>query len=460
MFCKVISSGNVKTFVQIIIFAAMRPLYLFIWWCLSYSLRLFYRRIKLFNPPKFFFGRTIYVSNHAASFMDPLVVACFRKPIVFFMTRSDVFTPLSRPLLWSVHMLPIYRQLDGVNTKEKNAEVFQECSKVLKGNRNLLIFGEGFTDDVFVRRLKPIKKGAVRIGFSALEYMNWSEKVYIAGVGCNYTEPNRMRSDLLISTSESICLNDYRSDYETNPNKVISELTIRVEKFIQSQITHVANPHLTELHEEIMILTRKGMNSICYDDKIDLTSRFRYSQKLANWINNESTEYLEPLKEQSRYYFESLKKENLTDDDIWRKKNNQWTVFSDLFKFLLLIPFTILGILHCALPYLIVKRFVEKKFKRSVFWGSTKMLLSMILLGILNIPFVFIISHLFECSNWIGFFYYLLIGLFGLSFYLSFVWINRINRQIRLQKRDLTSEINARDELEKILVQTLPTELF
>jgi hypothetical protein len=269
-----------------------------------------------------------------------------------------------------------------------------------------------------------------------------------------------MRSDLLISTSESICLNDYRSDYETNPNKVISELTIRVEKLIQSQITHVANPHLTELHEEIMILTRKGMNSICYDDKIDLTSRFRYSQKLANWINNESTEYLEPLKEQSRYYFESLKKENLTDDDIWRKKNNQWTVFSDLFKFLILIPLTILGILHCALPYLIVKRFVEKKFKRSVFWGSTKMLLSMILLGILNIPFVFIISYLFECSNWIGFFYYLFIGLFGLSFYLSFVWINRINRQIRLQKRDLISKINARDELEKILFQTLPSELF
>jgi 1-acyl-sn-glycerol-3-phosphate acyltransferase len=95
--------------------------------------------------------------------MDPLVVASLRLPIVFFMTRSDVFTPISRPLLWASHMLPIYRQHDGEDTKAKNEEVFQKCSRILSFGRNLLIFGEGFTDDTFVRRLKPVKKGAVRI---------------------------------------------------------------------------------------------------------------------------------------------------------------------------------------------------------------------------------------------------------------------------------------------------------
>lgn len=135
----------------------MRFFYFILFITLKYSLRIFYHRIKTINSPKTFLGSTIYVSNHAASFMDPLVIGGLRMPIVFFMTRSDVFTPLTKPFLWAAHMLPIYRQHDGVDTKDANQKVFAKCNKVLSFGRNLLIFGEGFTDDEFIRRLKPIK---------------------------------------------------------------------------------------------------------------------------------------------------------------------------------------------------------------------------------------------------------------------------------------------------------------
>lgn len=436
----------------------MRPLYFIVWWCLSYSLRLFFRKVETVNSPKSFFGRTIYVSNHAASFMDPLVVASFRRPIVFFMTRSDVFTPISKPLLWSVHMLPIYRQLDGVNTKEKNLEVFKECSNILKRKRNLLIFGEGFTDDVFVRRLKPIKKGALRIGFSALESMNWSEKIYIAGVGCNYTEPNRMRSDLLISTSEHICLNDFKDAYEANPNKVITELTVQVEKLMKNQITHVENPNLVHLHESIMILTRKGMNAVSFDDDYSLKSRFKYSQSLADWINNSSFEALEPLKEVSEKYFNDLKKSQLTDDDVWRMSENKLSISQEILKVIVLLPFSILGVIHCGIPYLITKKYVEKSFKRPVFWGSTKMLFSMSLIGLLNIPLIIILSDFLEVSSWYGFLYYLLIGLFGLSAYNSMNFVRRVFKNIGLRKINNTEIIKKRNQLKFLLEKTLPVE--
>jgi len=146
----------------------MHPFYAIIYAVLSYTLRIFYPRRLTVNGPKERLGSTIYVSNHTASFMDPLVVARFAKPIVFFMTRSDVFTKTTTPFLTAVHMLPIYRQHDGEDTKKKNEEVFERCSTILKKGKNLLIFGEGFTDDVFIRRLKPVKKGAVRIGFLTL----------------------------------------------------------------------------------------------------------------------------------------------------------------------------------------------------------------------------------------------------------------------------------------------------
>ena len=144
----------------------MRILYFLLWLAFHYSFRLYFRKIKIVNPSNYFFGRTIFVSNHQGSFMDPLLIASQRKPIVFFMTRSDVFTKFTKPLLWMVHMLPIYRQRDGVDTKEKNAKIFEKTNIVLDKNRSILIFGEGFTDDRIQRRLHPIKKGPARIGFS------------------------------------------------------------------------------------------------------------------------------------------------------------------------------------------------------------------------------------------------------------------------------------------------------
>jgi 1-acyl-sn-glycerol-3-phosphate acyltransferase len=168
---------------------------------MNYSLRIYFRTIQLINNPKQFFGRTIYVSNHAAAFMDPLVVGALGRPIVFFMTRADIFNKWTNPFLWMAHMLPIYRQLDGENTKFKNDKVFNRSARILQGGRNLLIFGEGFTDDEFKRRLKPVKKGAIRIGFYTLQKYNWKKKVYVAALGCNYSSPNLLRSDLLISTS-------------------------------------------------------------------------------------------------------------------------------------------------------------------------------------------------------------------------------------------------------------------
>jgi len=434
--------------------------YLFVWWPLRYSLRLFYRSIELINSPESYFGRTIYMSNHSASFMDPLVIACFRKPIVFFMTRSDVFSALTKHFMWSMHMLPIYRQLDGVNTKEKNAEVFKDCSKVLKSKRNLLVFAEGFTDDVFVRRLKPIKKGAIRIGFSALEYMDWSEKIYIAAIGCNYTEPNRMRSDLLIATSESICLNEYRKQYEENPNKVISELTLLAGKMMREQITHIENPHLTSLHETIMILTRRGMNSESYNEKLSLSDRYDYSKRLANWINQEPIDRLEPLKEVSEKYVQSLSAKNITDDEIWRIKNGQLKISQQIILLLLLIPFNIIGAIHCALPYFAVKYFVENKFKRAVFWGSTKMLLLMILIGVVNIPIIFLFDDIFHLSNWWGFVYYLLIGVNGLCFYKSFTIARNLIRIFKIKNENFDEFYKKRDELNLLLENTIPRELL
>ncbi len=437
----------------------MRILYILLYPFMCLAVFLFYRRIVSINKPKSIFNRTIYAGNHAASFMDPLVVATNNRAVLYFMTRSDVFTTFSKPFLWAFHMLPIYRQQDGVDTKEKNAEVFQKCTDALAAKKNLLIYPEGLTDDVFIRRLKPIKKGAVRIGFIALEASNWKEKVYVSALGCNYTYPNAMRSELLISNSDPICLNDYRAEYETNSYQVIADLTDKVEVLMKAQITHIEREEWSEFHEQIMIISGKGMNYLTYDKSLSLEQRWKYSQKLANWLNTFSETIpveIESLKSQLSTYFERLKKSEILDCDLKAKKDNSYNSFLNLITIIALIPFATLGALHCYLPYRFVKNFVEKKFKRSVFWGSTKMVLGMFILSLFNVPIVAVLTNYLDQPFWIGLIYFVLINLFWLSFVSAKLKINQFVRMSKIKRFNTDELVKMRQELEERIQQIVP----
>lgn len=436
----------------------MRILYLLLKITLNYSLRVFYPRMKFINSPKQLLGRTIYVSNHAASFMDPLVVAVLRMPIVFFMTRSDIFNKVTQPFLWACHMLPIYRQLDGEDTKGKNEAVFNKCARVLSFGRNLLIFGEGFTDDTFIRRLKPVKKGAVRIGFTTLEKLDWKKDIYIAAVGVNYSDPNQMRSDLLISYSKKIKLNDYRKEYQENPNKVINTLTKEIESLMQEQITHVIEKEHAPFHEHIMMINRKGMNALNFDRSRSLKQRWEYSRKLALWMNEQNFEdnkALSQLEEDAKSYFNLLKRFKIQEQYIFWKKSNG-SRLNNILAMIFLTPFAIIGAIHCLPAYLFVKRFVEKTMKRKVFWGSMKLILGQLLIAILNIPLIFVFYYFIYPSWWLWIGYFFSIGLTGLAAYMWMVNFKAFKTKGVINKTDLSKIIAKRDALEKDMQALIP----
>lgn len=403
----------------------MRILYLLLYLFLNLGLRIFFKRVKTVNNKKGI-GRTIFVCNHPAAFMDPLVVALYGGNPVHFMVRADVFKPFFKPFFWAAHMLPIYRQLDGGDTKIKNKEVFSKTAELLRNNKNILIFGEGFTDETFIRRVKPIKKGAIRIGFSSLEAMNWGHNVYVNAIGCNYTAPNMALSELLISSGDRICLNDYRKQYEQNPSGTITMLTRILEQDMKNQITHVENMEWLEFHEQCMKLTRKGMDPICYDVKYTLEYRHFYSQELANVLNEKSADQLDQLtgvRQEVKDYFSSLATIKISENERFLHATSSWNLKNKVIKILLSLPFALLGIIHVGLFYFIIKRFVEKVFIRPVFWGSSKLIILIAVVGLFNIPFIFLIANYFSClgstySFLFGFTYYFFIWFYGLvAFY-------------------------------------------
>lgn len=401
----------------------MRPLYLLFKVLISYAILLFFKRNKCVNAPKKFKAQTIFVVNHASAFMDPWVIAELQRPILFFLTRGDIFKAWLRPLTWASHMIPIFRTKEnGADSAEKNEVIFQEVYRLLKKKKSILIFGEGYTDDVFVRSLKSIKKGPARIGFGAMESTNWELDIKIQCSGINYADPNEFRSEVLISNSEPIHLKDYKEAYLKNPAKTITKITKMVTEDLQEQLTYLEDPKLTDLHNHIQSITKKGIAHNQSNEKIDLESRWRYSQKLAHFINTkyeaENLKWSE-LKSSLAYYFKTLKKEKIRDQWVLNDSiNKPHYIVVRLLVLLIGLPFFLIGSFHHLIPYLFVKKFTEKTFKRRVFWSGIKLLLGYLILALFNIFLCLFINFSFELvNNWMLWGYILFIvpplGLFA-----------------------------------------------
>ena len=438
----------------------MRPFYLLLKISLNISFRLFYKRFIILNKHKELFGSTIYVSNHPNSFMDPILIGAVNRPIVHFMTRSDVFVWWLKPVLWSSHMLPIYRQQDGKDTKGKNTDVFNTVNSSLRKGRNILIFGEGFTDDTPIRGLKPVKKGPIRMGFGALEAINWSKKIYISGIGITYTYINTINSEFVLDNGPKICLNDYKESYLANPSRVINEVTRIVEKNMQECIVYVAEPARYSLLEGIMQITRKGINHANHDEHISLLKRWEYAKKLANWINqnvtNESTEIL-ALQKDLDAYFNLERRMKIEDRFVVAKKNPELVSTLNNWLYLILMwPFAIAGFIHGFIPYIIAKKVTEKIMKRKVFWGSVKMMMAKILGSLYNIPIIVLITKWYLPHWSLGVLYYFLTPVL---WRLSYEYAHQF-KEMRLKQKmksvDLSKFEEKRAELEERIKRLVP----
>ena len=438
----------------------MRPFYFLLKISLNISLRLFYKRFIVLRQHNKLFGSTIYVSNHPNSFMDPIMIGAVNYPIVHFMTRSDVFVWWLKPVLWSAHMLPIYRQHDGGDMKGKNTNVFEKVNQSLKMGRNILIFGEGFTDDTPIRGLKPVKKGPVRMGFGALEAINWSKKIYIAGIGVSYTDRNTIGSEFVLDNGPKICLNDYKEAYAENPNRVINEVTKLVEKNMQECIIYVSKPARYSLLEGIMQITRKGYNHANHDDHMPLVKRWEYSKKLANWINenvtDESTEIL-ALQKDLDAYFNLEKRMKVQDRFVIAKQHPELVSTVKNWAYLILMwPFAIAGFIHGFIPYIISKKLTEKIMRRKVFWGSVKMMMAKIIGSIYNIPIIILVTKWYLPHWSLGILYYFITPVLWRLSYEYAKQFKEIQIKRKMKSVDLSKFIEKRADLEERIKKLVP----
>lgn len=390
----------------------MRPLYLLLWVTLPYILGVFYRRRKVINTQPDFYAQTLFVCNHPSAFIDPLIIANYHKPIIHFMTRSDVFKPWLKPVTWACHMVPIYRTAeDGNDSAEKNIGTFKEAIKILQWKKSLILFGEGYTDDIFIRSLKPIKKGPARMAFSTMVATNWQEDIKVQTVGVNYSHPRYFNCDLIVSAGKIIHLKDYKAAYEENPSRATTQLMREIEKDLQDQITYVKDKSLAPFLEQVQIIQRNGMNHWHRDNRIPLLERYRNSQQMAKHLNeNYSSESVEwtSLKSDLEQYFNDETRAKINDNwvnDFARGKGKKMGL--RWLALLLLFPIFLVGFVHMFIPYILVKTLVEKMFRREVFWSGVKLLLGALFATLYNLPAIWLFHDYIFQSYWLGFLYFM-----------------------------------------------------
>ncbi len=438
----------------------MRPVYLILRILLPYAFTIFFRRRNNIFSQRKLKAQTIFVSNHPSAFIDPLVAANSQWPIIFFMTRSDVFKKWLQPVTWASHMVPIYRaDRDGAGTYEKNKKVFSGVAKVLKRKKSVILFGEGYTDDTFIRSLKPMKKGAARLGLGTMDSTDWEHDIKIQPIGLNYSDPSVFRSDTLLVCGDLIFLKDYEKAYKENPAKTVNDLTKDIGEGIKKNITYIEDKKLADFLEHILILSRRGMNAKEYNAGISMEQRYRYSQKVANTINEnyskEDPKWLD-LKNETDQYFDELEKESFTETQVndFHKAGNKKSLIENFLFLTFLFPLFLVGLVHSLVPYLIVKTMVEKMFKRKVFWSGVKIMMGGLFFFLYNLPIFWILPKFLpaDIGRWPAYFiclaYFLIVPAF--TFIWAYKWRSYMRDTLKLIKADKTKLKKYSDWREKL----------
>lgn len=331
------------------------------------SSRIYYRNLRICGrsnlPAK---GPLMMSANHSNAFWDALMCGVFIRRHLWFLARSDVFSsPFKNKLLHAHGILPIYRLQEGMGSLEKNKEAFNTCYEFLSRGEVITIFPEGncFRET----NLRPLKKGAARIAFGAVQFNETNKDLCLLSAGLNYDDPDHLGSDLLICFSKPIYLKDYLALFNENPVIAVNRLTEDIRK--QLDTVHINVQH--KAHQELFFFIKKHFphQAGLAKDKDSARVHFNRLKKLSsqfNYLYQLNHTVLFELESQVKEYRHLLKKNKLKASAYPNEKQFLGQdIFLGTLTLIIAAPLFLLGsILHFVpfkIPYLLAKKIVKQR---------------------------------------------------------------------------------------------------
>lgn len=395
-----------------------------------------YEMVNFNNLPKN--SGLIFASNHQNAFLDPIVLAAHLKTPVYFLTRADIFKKkLANTVLRKVHMLPIFRQRDGVDTAEKNKESFNQCFDILYKKEHVLIFPEG--NHNYKKHLRtPLKKGISRIALGAAEKYNFNMPIYIVPMGLDYSNHFNMNAEMLMDFGEPIDVSDYYQDYQNNPSETINTLTKEIANRLRALVLDIKD-------EENYINIYNVLHKFPIQPKNkSIQKKVSFQKKVLQNINSLKSSNIDKFNQLIKNIetlFKLTKQHNIRPYLFSKKEQSKMSkkIIGTSIILILLFPFHAFGLISNYLPYKTPIWFINSKVKDIHFHSSLKLAMGVVCFGMY---WGLLLIMVFVFFGWkIGLFYFIslpFIAFLNWKYWLSLI---KTNARIRFKQLDKKGEL-------------------
>ncbi|HPH46411.1 MAG TPA: 1-acyl-sn-glycerol-3-phosphate acyltransferase [Chryseolinea sp.] len=306
------------------------------------ALRFYFKTWKINNAKSIpASGPIIFIPNHQNAFLDAVLVICSTSRNPWSIARASVFKEgLATRLLTMAQIKPVFRSRDGFGSLRNNDAIIQEWIDMLAKNEDILIFAEGNHNE-------PYAGGTLQKGFARMT-MQFKEKnttpLTIVPVGIHYEDHHAFRSRVLINFGDPIRVNEILEDSFSEREKLETIVTVT---------------------DDAM---KKLALAIPADD--DYKAKFNFLLKHRKF-EKDMMGQLEADKN-------TLKSYPLAPAILLSKKSSIiWKIIN---------PIIWIGYVLHILPYLLIKRFIEKNIKDPQWISSLKYAF-----GIFLVPMYYII---------------------------------------------------------------------
>ena len=410
--------------------------YLFGYIFTTIGIRSFYRKYKVVGKENIPKGKPIlFAGNHQNAFLEGAILGYVTRSPIYFLARSDIFKKKAASfMLNSLNALPIYRERDGDDYRDKNEEVFEQFYDLLAKKRRIVIFPEG--NHGRHQQLRSLKKGIFRIAVGAEAKYNSELDVQVVPVGINYGKFENMGGDLLIQFGMPIAIKDYIADTSVKQEENYVELVGELRKLLSDQMIDIQKMDYYDLIHYTMKTFDTEIGLLEHNDGNDLVSEFKrqkgYIEKAEVYIEKDSENANAMLKVVLEFR-DLLREEKLS---AWLFNKESYAVYGHVFLLILLFPLHLYGILNNYLPYRIPAWFVEKKVADIHFHASIKLLAGSILFVVFWGVQISLVAIFADNYYWLMYFGSLVISAWiSYKYWLSFLKLKGKIRYNKLQKQ-------------------------
>jgi 1-acyl-sn-glycerol-3-phosphate acyltransferase len=343
----------------------------------------FFRRVEVAGLERLPEGPALVAANHPNSILDPLLVAvALADRRVRFVAAAFFFRiPVVRRLFALLGVVPVFRREDDPGRRGENRSSFDAVVGALLGGGTVAIFPEGntFADP----RLQEVRTGAARMALQTLEEGPEGFVAPLVPVGLNYQHRQAFRSDVLVLVGEPLDPRDYLELWREDPRAAGKQLT----EALRERLLEVTR-NLARLEDEAMLRRLEEVfRSEVAPVGESLEARFHQSRRILDAAelfrdeDPEGTRRLESLLGEYGFCLDSLELagSQLRDDGAGY---GPLAVLRFLVRVLpplvLGAPVAAWGVLHNALPYLIVDPLAtrrraeepQREAVRKIAWGG------------------------------------------------------------------------------------------